>query len=775
MPWVMKGPKKRYRGDGDDHQSYHHHQQQQQQPRVRYADLAPEVKLQRRREERQVKKEMERTLSYFKSVQKALEEQASGAGDASTLASIVDGFFVELIKLLKADSTLHLLRNGLVCRVIESALANSLLLHSKSLLYVLLGHVFDTVTSPTASYTMETLLASLAQALSALADDEVESFEAEMTDGGPGVHAGSGVPSAATLITYVVEELSERAEEIIVHEVAARAVRSIVLVLGGFTIRGAPPLEHVVKFTQPLGALGIALMRGLEATFRDHNSRHAADVWLNIANTPTASFILQSLLRVCEAGTEVDVAVRQRLESIHDDDRVALLRHLLMDPMGCHIFQAYIKVPAPLELLEACDVLSNRRARAAAELTSAKGRRLQEILRETADNVTDEEERVVALRAQEKTCWDKALDVVMEVIEDIFDPAAEQMNPVHYVLQDLVLFAPTAVHLECVWERLLKPRIRMFVSLPAPMHVLAAFARKCAFSGSLGLRDGSHDGNNYNDIAVAGAVESSSDALPKDIDQLLRTDMARGVRYFTVSVNFQETVITTLCSAINEECKKGAAQFLLVDGNAHEKGAELARYILHFHPPASVMFVHAMDKLSLKDMEFLIRHGKGSLVVQQYLRAAAVVQTLPHAQGNKGEEKKLDKTGPMRFLRRIASLLHDLVGDTYAAYVVEVLYEVGSLEVKEELVKLLVPIYSSLQHGHGKASKVEDRDESREGEEDGNATAANRPQMRDFIARKVMTKCCVELYMHRPDDWTKLARRQCQVMRLLQRMSAVSS
>ncbi|RNF26908.1 uncharacterized protein Tco025E_00871 [Trypanosoma conorhini] len=771
----MSGRWKRHRGDGeeDPHRYRHEERQPCHQPRVRYSDLAPEARLQKRRQERQEKKEMERTLSYFKSVQRALEEQASGAGDASTLATIVDGFFVELIKLLKSDATLHLLRNGVVCRVIESALANSLLLHSKSLLFVLLGHVFDAVASPTASYMMETLMASLAQALSALAAAEADSFAAEMTDGGPGVHAGSGVPSAATLVTCVVEELSERAEEVILHDVAARAVRSIVLVLGGFTIRGAPPLAHAVKFTQPLSVLGVALMQGLESTFADNNARRATDMWLNVANTPTASFILQSLLRVCAAGTEVDVAVRQRLESVHDEEGVALLRHLLMDPMGCHLLQAYIKVPAPLEVLEAGDLLSNRMATTAAAL-SAKGggQRLQEILRDTADHASDEAEGAAAVRVREKTCWDNALDVVMEALDDVLDPAAEHMTPVLYVLQDLVLFAPTAVHLECVWVRLLHPRLRVFVSSPALLQVLVAFARKCAFAGPPSLRDGGDDGNAYGDGAVTGALEGSSDALPKDIDQLLRADVAQGARYFAVPTSFQKTVTTTLCFAIKQECAKGAAQFLLVDAAAHEKGMELARYILHFHPSASAMFVHAVDKLSLRDMECLVRHVKGSLVVQQYLRSAAAAQAVQHSQGSKAQEQKTDKTVPMRFLRRVASLLPDLVGDTSAGYVVEVLYEVGSLEVKEALVKLLVPIYTSLRHGHGGAPEAE-RSEARE-EADGSAKTPNRTQMREFIARKVMTKCCVELYMHRPEDWAKLARRQCQVLRLLQRMSVVA-
>ncbi|RNF05305.1 hypothetical protein TraAM80_04596 [Trypanosoma rangeli] len=514
-------------------------------------------------------------------------------------------------------------------------------------------------------------------------------------------------------------------------------------------------------------------MKALASTFADDNARHVTDLWLNVANTPTASFILQSLLRVCDAGTEVDVAVRQRLESIHDEDGISLLRHLLMDPMGCHIFQAYIKVPASLEVLEAGDLISNRGAMAAVALRATGGRRLQKILCETVDNATDQDERAAALRVQEKTCWNKALEVVMEVLDDIIDPATEHMTPVLYVLQDLVLFAPTAVQLESVWERLLHPRLRMFVSSPALLQVLVTFARKCAFAAPSNLRDGGDAGNTYNGGVLAGAAEDGSDALPKDIDQLLRTDLAQGVRYFAVPTSFQKTVTNTLCFAIKQECAKGAAQFLLVDAAAHEKGMELARYILHFHPSASAMFIHAINKISLRDMEGLIRHVKGSLIMQQYLRTAATAQAMQHAQGSKREEHKADKTVPMRFLRRVASLLPELVGDTCAGYVVEVLYEVGSMEVKEALVKLLVPIYSSLRRGHGNTSEAK----TNEGVEDadGATETPNRMQLREFIARKVMTKCCVELYMHRPDDWAKLARRQCQVLRLLQRMSVVSS
>ena len=163
------------------------------EPFVRFSELSPAAKMERRREERAEKKERDRTLSYFRSVQRALEEQNSGGGDAGALASIVDGFFSELLKLLKADATFYILRNGTACRVIELALTNALLLHVKSLLYVFLGHICELMISPVASFTLETLLASLSQGLSALGEASPEGLEAELLEGGVGTHTGSGV------------------------------------------------------------------------------------------------------------------------------------------------------------------------------------------------------------------------------------------------------------------------------------------------------------------------------------------------------------------------------------------------------------------------------------------------------------------------------------------------------------------------------------------------------------------------------------------------------
>ncbi|KAH9597789.1 hypothetical protein LSM04_008948 [Trypanosoma melophagium] len=788
--------------------------------RVRYSDLPPETKLQRRRVERREKKERERTLAYFTSVQRALDEWAAGGGDARNIAAIVDGFIVELIKLLRADPTLHLLRNGTVCRAIEAALAHALLLHLKSLLYVLLGRVYDTAASPTASYVLEALVARLTAALAAEAQSQQQvdsnspaetidmgdggtTLAAEMTVGGPGAHADGGVPSVATLLTGVVDELAERADDIVLHEVAARAVRSIVLLLAGRTIRGAPPLQYPIKFMPQLETLATALMQSLETTFFDNRNQSVVGLWLAIASTPTASFIVQNLLRVSEEGTAVDVAVRQRLESVNDgnirNDKKSstLLRSLLLDPMGCHIFQAYVKVPVPTKVLEACDLIATRRAAEVEAKTipkSTKERRLKEIMREIADNKTGEEEDEKKKKKEEgtdvpnmdeyPTCWDKALDVLLETMDELLDPAVDRVSQAAYTIQDLVLFTPTALHLERIWEKLLKPRLEIFLSTPALAQVLLLFTRKCAFSG---LPNASNDEDN---IAVvldnrgSGGGGSGGEVIPKDIEQHLYADVAQGVRYFPVSTDFQKSVTTTLCFAMKQLCTKGAAQYLLVDGGMREKGYDVSRCILHFNTSASAMFIHAMDKLCLADVDTLMRQTKGSLVVQQYLRAAAGLHAFSSsstaaaassssATGKNVDERKDEKTALMRFLRRIKELLPVLVDDKCAAFVVEVLYEVGSLGLKEELVKLLVPIYSTLRRVPGEMKDYEETQEQQEDAE-GNTSGTNRPQMRGFIARKVMRKCCVELYMHRPEEWMKLARRQCQVQRLLQRMSAVT-
>ncbi|CBH15152.1 hypothetical protein, conserved [Trypanosoma brucei gambiense DAL972] len=747
----MSNGYKRERWDEESGDHYHQHA-------VRYSDLPPNVKLQRRRQERQEKKEKERTLAYFTSVHRALEEQS-----AETLVAFVDGFFVELIKLLRADTSLHLLRNGTVCRTIEAALASSQLLHCKSLLYILLGHVYDLAASPTASRTLEAIIASIVRGVSVFRRTDSSAFSAEMEEGGA---SSNGVPSASTLITCVVEELAERAGEVLLHDAAARAVRSIILFLGGFwnSTGTASSLPHGVKFYAQLDTLGTALMCVVEPTFGVSCGDGVANIWLQVAKTPTASFVVQSLLRVCERETKLDTSVRQRLEVIHNDGS-QLLRQLLMDPLGCHLFQAYLRVPVPASVLKDYDSFSSYQCSGTAPTSSGSGKRFIKMLRDVAAEEPPNPDEL----AHEKTCWDKALAIVVEALDDLLDPAGSSVGHAVFALQDLVLFAPTAVHLERVWEQLLERiGLRTLLASPKLVQVLIVFTRKCAFSNPLPTVVESEDRS-----AEAAPLEGGfvGDMVPKDVEQSIYNDLSQGVRYFPTSTEFQKKVLTALLRVARELCPKGAAQFLLVDGGLQDKGFELARYIMHFVPAASAVFLHAIERLRRSDVETLLYHPKGSLVFQQFLRAGAA----HHPQGKKGgeqqqQQQRVETMIPLSFMRRISPLLPRLVVNTYAAYVIEVLYDVGSFEVKEELVKALLPIYNEMKRSHEEKQR-----EVREAASRNDPSAnPNNFHMSEFITRKVMTKCLVEMYSHRPDDWAKLARRQCQVQRLLQRMSSVA-
>lgn len=376
-----------------------------------FRDLSMEQKLKRRREERAEKKERERTLSYFTNTQKILLQQgaqSSGENDGM-LAGIVDGFFQELVVLLKADvssaspssssSPFHLLRNGVICQTIELALKHSSLLHCKSLLFLFLGHVMPLITSPVASFVWETLIAGLEQGLSQLVRSEegmpliksnhttittnssspaflgpsdldterdgdktfdasnisvMSAFSKEMQDGGQGIHAGSGIPSTATLLSHAVEEVMENMETLLSHEIGARTIRSMILALGGYSIRHLPPPDVRVRFPALLGSLGTSIVNNLERYYaREYSTSDLSETWLAALQVPSTSYLIQSLLRVSEEGCRVDDVCRVHLESIRYRQQHSLLQELLQDAtMGWHVYKSYIKVPTSLAV---CD------------------------------------------------------------------------------------------------------------------------------------------------------------------------------------------------------------------------------------------------------------------------------------------------------------------------------------------------------------------------------------------------------------------------------------
>lgn len=758
-------------GHGDQQQQQRHwgKRMREEDGQVRFSDLTPDQKMQRRRQERQEKKDRDRTLSYFRSAQRTMDEHAR-SGDPTVLANIVDGFFGELIKLLKGDPSFHLLRNGLVCRAIEAALGSALLLQSKTLLYVFLGHVGDLVTSPVASYTFETLLVSLSLGLSALSEANPEGFEAEMVEGGPGVHTGSGIASTATLLRAMVEELLERAEGLLIHEVGARALRSIVLVLGGFSIRNAPPPARPVRHEALLGTVAETVVAALEIGYgREYQTVTVAEAWLAAAQAPTTSFVVQSLLRVSVEGTPAHAAVVARVEALSHKNK-PLLWHLMTDShLGSHLFQAYTRAPVPAAVVEAGDREALRlekrlraEAAAAVEVETPGGKAgkkrasAADKLRAMAANDDGKAEGAAAGEAAQllECCWGRGLRMVQTAFSVL---VSGQQFP--FILQDLALGAPTAAHLYLLWDEVFARHLRALLgNSTAGVAALAVLTRKCAFAGSsrtdageMTMMGGSGDGTDAGTTTTSGG----DGATPADINAVLRADEGQGVRYFSVPMSLQRIFSDRICAALvecdaansNDADSGSAARYLFVDGGAlGDRGLDLARYLLHLHPTASLALQRGIAALPAAALLAAAEHHKGSVVLQQYARAASYWTAT-------GRDKEAGVGGEavLALLRAVEDRIHELVNSKYGAYVVETIYEAGSVAAKEALVETLTPIYSGL------------RDQP-------DAVVGNEEAMRRHVARKVMAKCCVEQYLHRREDWQRLAQRQVQVQRLMWRM-----
>lgn len=805
-----------------------------------FSELSPEEKLQRRREERAEKKERDRTLSYFKNANQMLQ-QAAGT-DAGMLASAVDGFFQELVKLLKADPSFHLLRNGLICQTIEVALQNALLLHSKTLLYMFLGHLVDLFQSPVASYVVETLLASLAQGLSGLASEDGNgnemrlqgNFEAEMQPGGQGMHVGSGLPSTATLLSHVVEEISESLETFFSNEVGARAMRSLILMLGGYSIRNAPPPHSLVKFHSILGPFADSIIRTMEEVYhRDFQTKNLAETWITAAQTPGTSFILQSLLRVSEEGTQVDTACRAHLEKLHYQQQ-PLLQELLVDNMGCHIFESFLKVPTPAQVCEDGD--NAMQSLFAASVSSSPLGKLSEIEKiALGSTATNDSEKHIDAELKEKMlrncAWGRALKMVNGVwssgaaSSQVFGGIGgdDSVQRARFILQDLAVFAPSSLHLLLLWEQIFLPRLSLFWKYPALTGALVAFLRKAALDGSSSAMP---------ITAPSEGISGSRHRSEEEEENLaILKDKAQGVRFFSVPVGFQKQVCDTICRSIKEDgmtlirhqnksCKC-EAEFLLIHHASNEEepvsageavsdsspakgssfmtttshpnrqsntGPDIARYLLRFQPFASTMLQHSMEKLRVEDIQRVAHHRRGSLVLQQYLYASALVSPPPttqppqaghipvgpsHQNRHPQRDSKPSASAPLnaeaektpvgRFFRRISSFLPQWSKDKYAAYVVEQLYQVSSLLIKESMVQSLIPLFEEVS-ARRKMAAPRRQNPNEEIEEE------KEERISFVIAKKVLQKCFVEQYMYRQDEWRKTAQRQCQVQHLTGKM-----
>jgi hypothetical protein len=650
-----------------------------------------------------------RTLGYFATVGKAV---ADAAEDPVQLASIADGFFTEVAKRLQSDTALDLLRNGVVCRTIETALlAAGSLLQCKSIIYLLLGKTAVVMTSPTASYLFEASLASIACSAQQLVQDTtaVSGAAEKELSGDVGLHASSGVPSTRRVLEALVDEVVDSMESIMLEPAGSRCIRALIMCLAGSpaVLAKLPPSRAPASgaqlpfFPDLLTHLAEAFVRAVEKVFAVSQGGLAA-VWLGAATTVASSCVLQTFLQhACGASQFAAVAKllrEDRLERLRLVDGTFLLSHLMLDPTGSHVFQAY-------------------------------------------------------LRARDGGCWRRAFD-------EHFLPAHtgegrwQQTSTATFILQDFVTFAPDETALQIILDRLFVTNESSIFAFSALAAAAVRFSRKCAH----GARK-----------EIAAAAAASPDALPADdAASLVAKDIQQGAPYFRVGQALRSAFVLAVCGGLKASPdgtgKKGAAHALLV---GHAAGSEATSYELALNMllcgrQAAMQFAHSFDKLRVVELSAACMSPQGTHVMQQLARLLA---TDAGHHGSKAAGPKVIDASPLgKFQRRLLPCLGELARNKYGAYLVEALYDVGGAAAKEELVSQLAVLMQQLRdEAREKAAAQPPKTAAHGGGGDDDGAADNG----SYYLSKVLLHCCVEQFVVNAEQWRAVTARQAHVRRLM--------
>lgn len=763
-----------------------HHRDGEASGRPTFRDMDPDAKLQFRRKERDAKKDRERTLGYFQSAKTALDDTVREGLDGSMVSGIVDGLFSELLKKLRDDPQLFLLRNGVVCRAIEAAvLHNSNLLHTKTTLYQLLGKIDALAASPTSSFVLEALLNNLSMLL-ALSDDPterdtslVERVESEVDPDGAGSHPGSGLPNAYTLLERVEGEVKEKVDALLVDNGGSRVLRALCLVLAGLppSLRQEDKVvlrssSHRPVFEDLLTHLAQAILDSVERVYMpdaSHQAPRRADAWVAAASCTTASLVIQTLLR-CGTVPDVNALLRKKFESLtlrnSDGEKTPLLASLLRDPLGSHVFQAYLKMPPTV-----AEQMSLQRS--TDEATSASEAFVRQLEKKSHPITQTEvrEEWWSRARREHSDCfhtpWDVSLGYVLAVLDsELLCEGSEEVRQASFLLQDLATFAPSLLHLGVFWEEVLQTRLQQMVDIPALTAVLVRFTRKCA-----------HDGTE-NPQRTASADARPSSSFSVESNSAVSKDQRAGARYFPCPVDFRKAVSSAIMNVLKPLHVKGPWQALLVEQMLGEHvGFEIVGNLLLFGPVASAMLLHALDKLNVEGLKAVALHPQGSHCLQQWIKCAAQAPSRSaKATPNSKEDKALQDGGLFavrRLARRMAPMLEELAGDKSGCHVVEGLFDAAPMDVKETVVQQLVPLFQRAREAQKAPTAAVEETRKRQREENPEEDVGAAPPLEGstlFYQSKVFSKLCVEQYLHRADEWRSNVAKVQHVQRLMTRI-----
>lgn len=611
---------------------------------VAYSMMDPKMKADVRKKERDEKKEKERAMGYFMSVKRAIEDACGmnhnnkpsnegkpnedategnkaaadvandmdAAQQQETISIIVDGFLSELQQRMKDD--LSFLRNAAVCRVLELVVSKASLKHTKVFLMLMKGHIADMMFSPTASYILETAIASIYHNLSTLLaivakrrglldgassfstatvlgtlhnpllspvqgeDELMDLIEEAEGEGGAGRDdVGAAVMSAQEVVQMIVDEIVEVMGDVLTDMPASRTLRSVMMCFSGHPIRGVPRPIVPAKFPTALAVLCESAVGALEAMFmkptenanslakvNTNNVVSPSEAWFKASTTIGPSAIVEALL-ICDG--ELGSVFVKKVERLFWKGS-SVLQLLMADPVGSRVFQTYLRLAKPIYADGGAVSLEygcwDKALHAVSSSTHLEG-----LIRSDGDAMSE-----LSVDHPEARQSDIMRRSEAEAEDNEGDGAAEQQannrrssvnptsSPVFFALQDLITFCPTEDRLAILWNQVLLPRLTLLVSSREYGVLLTKFTRKLAFYGvdefilensslSLSADDSSGMAAIQKALHAGGSVGNVTNGQLEEGNA--RSDMLRlGAPYFVVSNALKEEVCVQLCKALKE-------------------------------------------------------------------------------------------------------------------------------------------------------------------------------------------------------------------------------
>jgi hypothetical protein len=636
------------RGGGDENAGYHEqsdsHHRTTAAP-IRYSALSPEEKAQVRAQERAVKKERDRKIRYFLSLQQSLLkltgansgaegndlEGPSGAteqrgpeqveADREIITSMLNGLYTELSKMLKDPEERKTILIGTVCKSLETAISLSSLAHLETLLYLMLGFYNEVILSRTGSYLIETIFAAVLLVL-ARSDLGGRAAAGEDGDGQPqGTNAASttvdGMPNIWELVMLVTDELCDNIEglnQIVTDRSGSRALSSMMKVMAGLPVREVTlrPEDKPVRFNRALTKLVASVAKCVELN----------GGWKACATAQITCVVVQAVVECAGCSKRVATVIKAPIQS--------LLSFIVTDPIGIYTVERFLTVTCSWVAPDAPDE-DKRWWYAAYRSIRTKLQDFPSVLvlpegvpQNKPDDNSGNQTTASSGRSQPSITATRCIDPVA----------------MSHLLSQLISSSPSEQNFEELCKEILFPHLALILSQPALFPIALRAAQKCtALSRAAERQEAERSGMTYRSKEmIQVAVPVSGDLKKQLVHAVLQGAKAHSSKglahYLLITCHPANLPQATEYHGTGHHHRQGQQNYSEggyggeAGGDDPEQqqqatkvvtnvGPELLTELLKFGNAYASAVAHNFDKLSSEDLMLTAEDPQGTHVLQQ--------------------------------------------------------------------------------------------------------------------------------------------------------------